>query len=118
MEAVVQGLADEEDSGAGSDGVEGAGGGMGQGREGAGLAWTLGLLHQRHRQVRRGTVLQQALGEGLKGASSHVDREGAAAGSEAAPGRCRIRQVVAFQDGDATADGAMGEGEARPGRTG
>ena len=98
--------------------MEGAGGREGQGRKGAGLAWTLGLLHQRHRQVRCGTVLQQAVGQGLDGPGAHVDCDGAAVAGEVAPGCSRIGQVVAFQDGDATADCAMGEGEARSGRSG
>jgi hypothetical protein len=57
MEAVVEGLADEENPGTGGGGVEGAGGRMGQGGEGAGLAWTLGLFHQRHGQVGCGAMV-------------------------------------------------------------
>jgi hypothetical protein len=115
VEAVVEDLADDEQAGASGGGLEGAAGRVDQGGERAGLAWTLGLLHQRHREPGIGSVLQQSLGQGLDGPGSHIDGEGAAAGGEFAPVRLGFGQVVAFQDGDPAAHLSMGEGEADPG---
>lgn len=113
MGAVVEGFADEEDSGAGGGGAQGAGGSEGEGGERGGLVRTLGALDQGDGQGGRGALAEEAAGQGLDGAGPHVDGEGAAALDQGLPLGFGLGEVMTLQERDPPGDAAVREGDAR-----
>ena len=116
MGSVVEGFADEEESGTIRDGLEGPCGSEPEGGMGDRLPRPLGVLDQDHGKPGRCPMVQQAPGELGDAPRAHVDRHCAATLDEGQPFLAGGGKVVALQQGDPAGHAPVREGDAGRGR--